>query len=184
MGFQSGGSSNFKNFKTKWHLGVAPMASHKEYCKGESDGFPKVRSMVSFVGPCMLVAHSCTKSVSAMHWPTCCSSIWIIEPLVTRHSPHLETSTHPFYPNVLRIRKCAPIPSSFNVFTSNSYLSLSRNLKVRQFFCIKWITCSLWCNHDLFFEWIIYHYYSLWCGKGTPCWCLNIKNHHFLSFII
>ncbi len=90
--------------RQKWHLGVAPMASHKEYYKGEGDGFPQVRAMVSFVCPCMLVAHPCTKSFSTMHWPTCCRSIWIIEPLVICHNLHLETSTHPFYPNVPQIR--------------------------------------------------------------------------------
>jgi hypothetical protein len=32
------------------------MASHKEYYKGEGDGSPQVRVMVSLVSPCTLVA--------------------------------------------------------------------------------------------------------------------------------
>jgi hypothetical protein len=51
----------------KWHLGVGPMARHKEYYKGEGGGFPQVRAMVSFVNLCLLVARSCTKSASIMH---------------------------------------------------------------------------------------------------------------------
>jgi len=30
-------------FRKKWHLGAAPMAKHKEYYKGEGDGFPNSR---------------------------------------------------------------------------------------------------------------------------------------------
>jgi hypothetical protein len=47
MGVQSGKSPNFGNFGTldlkseeKWHLGVTPIANHKEYYKGEGGGFP------------------------------------------------------------------------------------------------------------------------------------------------
>ncbi len=37
---------------TKSHLGVAPVESHKVYYKGEGDGFPQVRAVVSLVCPC------------------------------------------------------------------------------------------------------------------------------------
>jgi hypothetical protein len=47
MGFQSYKNPNFENFGIpnlgvlgqKWHLGAGPMARHKEYYKGEGDGF-------------------------------------------------------------------------------------------------------------------------------------------------
>jgi hypothetical protein len=47
MGFQSYKSPNFGNFGIpnlgvlgqKWHLGAGPMAKHREYYKGEGDGF-------------------------------------------------------------------------------------------------------------------------------------------------
>jgi len=43
------------------------MANKKEYYKGENDGFPQVRVVVSLVSPCMLLAHLCTKSAPTMH---------------------------------------------------------------------------------------------------------------------
>jgi len=47
-------------------LGVGPMVKHREYYKGEGDGFPQVQAMVSLVIPCLLMARSCTKSALAM----------------------------------------------------------------------------------------------------------------------
>jgi hypothetical protein len=52
---------------TKWQLGVSPMARHKEYYKGESDGFPQVRALVNLVNLCLPMARSCTKSVPTTH---------------------------------------------------------------------------------------------------------------------
>jgi len=51
----------FGNPRTKWHLGVSPVAKHKIYYKGEGGGFPQVRVVVSLVSPCLLVARPCTK---------------------------------------------------------------------------------------------------------------------------
>jgi hypothetical protein len=49
MGLQSFESPNFENFETpnlgvmgKSHLDAVPVANHREYCKGESGGFPQV----------------------------------------------------------------------------------------------------------------------------------------------
>jgi hypothetical protein len=60
MGLQSFRSPNFGNFElplgslgTKWHLGVGPMARHREYYKGEGGGFPQVQTMVSLVNLCL-----------------------------------------------------------------------------------------------------------------------------------
>jgi hypothetical protein len=47
--------------KTKWHLGVNPMARQRVYYKGEGVGFPQVRAVVSLVSPCLPVARPCTK---------------------------------------------------------------------------------------------------------------------------
>jgi hypothetical protein len=51
------------SLRTKWHLGVGPMARHIVYyiIRGEGDGFPQVRAMMSLVNPCLLVARPCTK---------------------------------------------------------------------------------------------------------------------------
>jgi hypothetical protein len=44
----------------KWHLGATPMASHKEYYKGEGDGFPQIldhaASCESVIRPCFVRA--------------------------------------------------------------------------------------------------------------------------------
>jgi hypothetical protein len=53
--------------KTKWHLGVGPMARHKEYYKEEGGGFPQVQAMVSLMSSCLFVACLCTKNVPTMH---------------------------------------------------------------------------------------------------------------------
>jgi hypothetical protein len=64
MGPQNRGSPNFGNFgspRTKWHLGVGPVAKHKVYYKGEDGGFLQVRAMVSLVSLWLPVARPCTK---------------------------------------------------------------------------------------------------------------------------
>jgi hypothetical protein len=72
MGLQICGSpilriSKLGSFKTKWHLGVSPMARHKIYYKGEGGGFPQIRIVVSLASPCLHMAHLCTKGVLATH---------------------------------------------------------------------------------------------------------------------
>jgi hypothetical protein len=62
---------SFKSPKTKWHLGVGPVAKHKVYYKGEGGGFPQVWAMVSFVSPCLSMTRLCTKNVSTIHSPIC-----------------------------------------------------------------------------------------------------------------
>jgi len=52
--------------REKWHLGVAPMANHKEYYKGEGGGFPQVQVVVSHMSLCMPMARPCTKNVLIM----------------------------------------------------------------------------------------------------------------------
>jgi hypothetical protein len=42
-------------------LGVGHMARHRVYYKGEGDGFPQVRIVVSFMGLCVHVALLRTK---------------------------------------------------------------------------------------------------------------------------
>ncbi len=49
---------------TNWHLGVSPVARHKEYYKREGGGFPRVHAVMSLVNPCLLMTHMCTKGVS------------------------------------------------------------------------------------------------------------------------
>jgi hypothetical protein len=52
---------------TKWHLGVGPVAKHREYYKGEGGCFPQVWAMVNLVSPWLPVVYLCTKSAPTMH---------------------------------------------------------------------------------------------------------------------
>jgi hypothetical protein len=56
-----------ENPETKWHLGVGPMAKHKEYYKGEGGSFPRIQAVVNFVSSCLHVVCPCTKSASTLH---------------------------------------------------------------------------------------------------------------------
>jgi hypothetical protein len=56
-----------ENLGTKCHLDVALMERCRVYYKGEGDGFPQVRAVVSLVNPNLPVARSNTKSVQIMH---------------------------------------------------------------------------------------------------------------------
>jgi hypothetical protein len=53
--------------ETKYHLDVAPMEKHREYYKGEGDGFPQVQAMVSLVSPRLLMVRPSIKSAQIMH---------------------------------------------------------------------------------------------------------------------
>jgi hypothetical protein len=57
--------------KTKWHLGVGPMARKRENYKGDVGGFPQDWTMVSPKSLCLPVACPCTKNAPTMHLPTC-----------------------------------------------------------------------------------------------------------------
>jgi len=57
----------FGSLGTQWHLGASPMASHREYYKGEGGGFPQIQAMVSLMRPCLHVAHLCTKNASTTY---------------------------------------------------------------------------------------------------------------------
>jgi hypothetical protein len=79
MGFQNGESPNFKFFgivdmgiPKKWHLGAAPVTSHKKYYKKEGGDFPHVWAVVNLVNPCMPMVSPCTKSAPTMFLPICC----------------------------------------------------------------------------------------------------------------
>jgi hypothetical protein len=52
---------------TKCHLDVGIVERYKVYYKGEGDGLPQVRAMVSLVHPNLPVAYPNTKSVQTMH---------------------------------------------------------------------------------------------------------------------
>jgi hypothetical protein len=53
--------------KTKWHLGVGPMASHRVYYEGESGGFPQVHVVVNLVSSNLHMPRLNTKSAPTMH---------------------------------------------------------------------------------------------------------------------
>ncbi len=51
-----------------------------------------------------------------------CMSMWIIDPLVIRPSPHPRTPTHPSTPKVLQAKEHAPTLYPFVVFTFYSWI--------------------------------------------------------------
>ncbi len=57
----------FESLEIKWHLGVGHVARHKVYYKGEGDGFPQVRVVVSLVSLSLPVARPNIKSALVMH---------------------------------------------------------------------------------------------------------------------
>jgi hypothetical protein len=70
MGLQSRENHSYENFGTlTWecHLDVDLVERHKIYYKGEGDGFPQVRAMVSLVSSSLLVARPNTKNAPTMH---------------------------------------------------------------------------------------------------------------------
>ncbi len=52
---------------TKSHLDMGLVGRHRVYYKGEGDGFPQVRAVVSLVSPSLPVVRLSTKSASTMH---------------------------------------------------------------------------------------------------------------------
>ncbi len=75
-----------------------------------------------------------------------CKSMWIIDSLVTHPSPHPGAPAHPFTPKVLQARECTPTLYPSVIFTLDSQLSLSRNLRVCQFGLFKWLVYEVFLN--------------------------------------
>jgi hypothetical protein len=124
IGLQSCWSPNFGNFGTP-NLGVpgqndiwvqAPWPGTKNTIRGK---------MVASKSKCS--NYALTNSLFDL-----CKSVWIIDLLVIHLSLHLGAPTCPSIPEVLRVKKCAPTPYPFVVFTLDSHLSISKSLGVCQ----------------------------------------------------
>ncbi len=50
------------NPRTKRHLDVGLVESHRVYYKGEGGGFPQIRAVVNLVNPNLFVVHPSTKN--------------------------------------------------------------------------------------------------------------------------
>jgi hypothetical protein len=107
----------------------------KIYYKGEGGDFPQVQAMVSLVNLSLLVALPNTKSVSTMHWSTCylvlCKSLWVLKCLSFFLVPSW-SSNMPLYPQSVTSQGVCRNSLLFHCFISDSPLSLSRSLGVRQ----------------------------------------------------
>jgi hypothetical protein len=123
-GFQNYKSPNFvmgipnESPKTKWYLGVGPVAMHKIYNKGEGGGFPKSMSWwVLWVRICPWLVHA--PKVFQLHinqlvwFVHVCVSNWL---LVNLPSPHSRAPSCPSTPEVLWTRERAPTLSPSIVF--------------------------------------------------------------------
>ncbi len=98
---------------TKNHLDVGPVERCRVYYKGEGDGFPQVRDVVSFVCPCYLwwiltrkVFQLCTNNLVLV----LCRSMWVSEAYQLFQVPS-QSSNMPLYPSkVLRAKERALTP--------------------------------------------------------------------------
>jgi hypothetical protein len=119
---------------TKCHVDVGLMERHKIYYKGEGGGFPKFGSWwVLWVRVCpwlvlapkvlQLCLNRLVFGFVQVHVSSWCLSLFLVPS---------RSSSMPLYPpkNVANQGAC-PTPCTSVVFTSNLYLSLSRNLGAR-----------------------------------------------------
>jgi hypothetical protein len=124
-----------RSLGTKCHSSAGSVAKNKIYYKGEGGGFPQVRAVVSLVNSSLPVACPNTK---VLHLCNNQLVVWFVQfrvndwLLVILPSLIPELQHAPSTPKVLRTKERAPTPYSFIVFTSYSYLSLSRSLGARQ----------------------------------------------------
>jgi hypothetical protein len=122
--------------KTKSHLDVSSVASHRIYYKGEGGDFPQVRALVSLVCPCCpwlvltpKVLQLCTNHIVLV----LCRPVWVNEACQLFLVPCRSSNT-PLYPlkccelgSVLRV---LPLPLFFYL---DSHLNPSRNWE-----CVRW----------------------------------------------
>jgi len=118
--------------ETKRHLGVVLIARHKVYSKGEGNGFPQVRVVVSLVSPYLLVVRLCTKNVRVTYNQLV---VWFVQVHVSNWlfvnlpSPDLGVPACPSTPEVLWTKEHAPTPSSFITFTFGLEVESIKNLR-------------------------------------------------------
>jgi len=108
--------SQLGSLETKWHVGAGPMARHREYYyKGEGGGFPQVREAPSsgYGGSCeSLFVHGSSMHQKCSNYALTnlfdlCRSMWIIDLLFTRPSPHPGAPT---CPSTLKCYELGSIP--------------------------------------------------------------------------
>jgi len=141
MAPQSCRSPNLGDFKlplgsprTKSHLDVGPMGSHRVYYKGEGGGFPQVRAVVSLVSPSCLwlilipkVLQLCTNHFVLV----LCRPVWVSKAYQSFLVPFQNSST-PLYPSkVLWARERAPTPCPSIVFCLGFTFESFKELGVR-----------------------------------------------------
>jgi hypothetical protein len=118
MAIQNVGSSNFE---TKWHLDPNPMDNHKKYyIKGKVVVPPSLgrgESCESMYARDLFVHQKCSNYALTNFLFGLYKSMWIIDPLVTHHSPHLEAPTHPSTFKVFWAKECTPTLSSSIIST-------------------------------------------------------------------
>ncbi len=113
------GPQSHRSSGTKSRLDVGPMGSHIVCYKGEGDGFPQVRAVVSLVNsncPWLILALKVLELCIYHLVLVLCKPVWISEACQFCLVPSWNSST-PFYPSkMLRGRECASTSCSFIVF--------------------------------------------------------------------
>jgi len=103
----------------KMTLGIGLVARHKEDYKGEGDGFPQVRVVMSLMSLCLLVHQKCSNYALTNLLFGLCRPVWIIDRLVTCPSPHPKAPARPSTPKVLWAKECTPTLYPFIVLSLN-----------------------------------------------------------------
>jgi hypothetical protein len=137
MAPQNRGSPNLGDFetpRTKSYLDVSPMERCRVYYKGEGDGFPQVRAMVSLVSPCnpwLILAPKVLQPCTNHLVLVLCRSVWVSEACQLFLVPSRSSNT-PLYPSkVLWARERALIPNSSVVFCLGLTFESLKELGVR-----------------------------------------------------
>jgi hypothetical protein len=130
-----------ESLETKWHLGVALCPSIENIIRGKVVASPN--SGCGEFCESTFTNYALTNLLFGL-----CRSVWIIDPLVTRPSPHPGTLTCPSTFKVLRAKECAQLYILLLFSHLDLYLSLPRNLGVRQKF-------TRWNNWSWLWAWVV-----------------------------
>jgi len=119
----------------KFHLDVGLVEKHIVYYKGEGDGFPQVRAVVSLVSsgcPWLVLTRKVVQLCTNHFVLVLCRPMWVSEAYQFFLVPSRSSKT-PFYPSkVLQAKECALIPCSSIIFylgfTFESFKELGHTL--------------------------------------------------------
>ncbi len=111
--------SQRESLGTKWHLGAGPWPGTKKLWGGRwwlSPSSKRDESCESVFARGSFMHQKCF-NYALTNLFNLCRSVWIINLVVTRPSPHPRAPTHPSTLEMLWTKECTPTPYPFVVFT-------------------------------------------------------------------